>query len=125
MECNLPSLLHHIAISTSNLLPMVEFYSKLPGLNFLEWKLDEDGNKRSGWFSIQPSLILMIEASGTPKGPEAILFTSDCLSEAMIPDLPPILSKTKSSIYFQDPDGNKLGYSAYPHLFPFQVSLSE
>jgi hypothetical protein len=104
-------VIHHIAIGTPHLLEMVEFYSQLPGLKFLEWKLEEDGEKRSGWFDAG-GILLMIEKRSYKKAPEAILFSITCITNTK--QLPPIFSKTDYSIYLEDFDGNKIGYSSYP-----------
>jgi hypothetical protein len=63
---------------------MVEFYSKLPGLHFLEWKYDESNSKRSGWFLIQENIILMIEKRTYSKEQTIIP------QEARTPDIPPL-----------------------------------
>ena len=106
-------VLHHIAIGTPHLLEMVEFYSFLPGLKFLEWKFDENREKRSGWIDAG-GILLMIEKRTYKKGPEAIVFNSNCITKTNLKDLPPILSKSDYTIYFEDYDGNKVGYSSYP-----------
>ena len=108
--------LHHIAIGTPQLEKMVEFYSSLPGLSFLEWKYDEANTKRSGWFLIKENTILMIEKRTYSKAPEALVLSLKAIEPGLlfIDKLPPLTSTTEYSFYFQDPDTNTVGYSNYP-----------
>jgi catechol 2,3-dioxygenase-like lactoylglutathione lyase family enzyme len=108
--------LHHIAIGTPHLEKMVEFYSKLPGLSFLEWKYDESNGKRSGWFLLQENIILMIEKRTYSKAPEALVLSLKAVDPTIlfIDILPPPTSTTEYSFYFEDPDKNTVGYSNYP-----------
>lgn len=107
-------MLHHIAIGTPHLELMVEFYSKLPGLTFLEWKWDESKVKRSGWFVLQDSSLLMIEKRTYSKAPEALVFSLKHIDPKLLNQLPTPISQTEFSFYFQDPDQNTIGYSNYP-----------
>ena len=115
-------VLHHIAIGTPHLLEMVEFYSSLPGLKFLEWKFDENKEKRSAWFEVD-GILLMIEKRSYKKGPEAIVFSSQCITESNSKNLPPILSRTDYTIYLEDFDGNKVGYSSYPEKWNLDIDV--
>jgi predicted enzyme related to lactoylglutathione lyase len=107
-------MLHHIAIGTKNLEALFEFYNHIPGLIFLEWKYDDNMNKRSAWFSIRNSGLLMLEKKEIPKAPEALVFAYDVLYHEYITKIE-IIEKTKYSIYFNDPDSNKLGFSSFPN----------
>lgn len=112
--------MHHIAIGTKNLTAMTEFYKKIPSLQFLEYKTDDEGFIRSAWFQTQEGTILMLEVRQTSKAPEALVFRfspkkpfMDFLSSVKEQN------RTKYTIYFNDPDGNTLGYSSYPEeIFP-------
>jgi hypothetical protein len=115
-------IIHHIAIGTPHLLEMVEFYSLLPGLKFLEWKLDENKEKRSAWIDAG-GILLMIEKRSYKKGPEAIVFSIQCITESNFKNLPPILSKTDYTIYLEDYDGNKVGYSSFPEKWNLAFDL--
>lgn len=97
---------------------MVEFYSKLPGLSFLEWKYDESNARRSGWFLIQENIILMIEKRTYSKAPEALVLSLKAVDPTilLIDKLPQPTSTTEYSFYFEDPDKNTVGYSNYPDL---------
>ncbi|HNI98751.1 MAG TPA: VOC family protein, partial [Leptospiraceae bacterium] len=57
--------MHHIAIGTKNLTAMTEFYKKIPSLQFLEYKTDDEGFIRSAWFQTQEGTILMLEVRQT------------------------------------------------------------
>ncbi len=112
--------MHHIAIGTKNLTAMAEFYKRIPSLQFLENKTDEEGFVRSVWFQTQEGTILMLEFKQASKAPEALVFRfspkkpfMDFLSSVQEKN------RTKYTIYFNDPDGNTLGYSSYPEeIFP-------
>jgi len=108
-----PPLLHHIAIGTSRLQQMREFYLKLPCMELTREWYDETGSLRSVWFHISPNVILMIEKKEKTKAPEALVFSLDSQSYVQIKNFQ-IIEQTKYSIYFLDPDGNKIGYSTYP-----------
>jgi catechol 2,3-dioxygenase-like lactoylglutathione lyase family enzyme len=106
-------LLNHIAIATSNLETMAEFYAKLPISTNTEWKLKNHREKYAFWLYLKDSTILMIEKREYCKSCEAILFaiSSDLQYDEY---LELAFEKTKYSFYFRDPDGNKIGFSSYP-----------
>ena len=106
-------MIHHLAIATPNLLPMIEFYKSLPGLNWIENKFTKHGIIRSAWFQTEEGTILMLEDFPYSKAPEALIFK---MEESYFPviKLFPISKKTEYTIYFLDPDKNQLGYSSYP-----------
>jgi len=106
--------IHHLAIGTKKLQEMVDFYSQLPGLTFVEWKYDENGNQRSGWLKTKEGTLIMIEKKENPRGSEALVFSLLDLSEGEKNSLPNSTHVTDYTLYFQDPDGNKLGYSSFP-----------
>jgi len=118
-----PPLLHHIAIGTSKLQQMREFYLKLPCMELTREWYDEMGSLRSVWFHISPNVILMIEKKEKTKAPEALVFSLDSQSYVQIKNFQ-IIEQTKSSIYFLDPDGNKIGYSISKGNFFFRSPLS-
>ncbi|MCE9501056.1 MAG: VOC family protein [Leptospira sp.] len=111
-------MFHHIAITTNNLEKLKEFYTKLPGTGKAEDKYDSMGNLRSVWFIQEDESIFMLEKSSTsPKAPEAIVFRINPKIQLSLQNagyLEKIKHKTEFTIYFEDPDGNTVGFSSYP-----------
>jgi hypothetical protein len=119
-----PPLLHHIAIGTLHIELMKEFYMQLPRMEVQLEQRAEDGKIKSVWFEISNGILLMLERKEKPKAPEAMIFSLEGLDAEDYQKIPPIFEKTKYSIYFLDPDGNKIGYSSYPRelSYPFHLS---
>ena len=93
-------MIHHIAIASPNLKEMSDFYRNLPGLQWREDKLNEQGELRSVWFET------------SDKSPEALVFKMNSSFE--LTNKISITKRTDYTVYFLDPDGNQLGYSSYP-----------
>ncbi len=107
--------LHHIAIATKNLINMKEFYSKLPYSKIIQENFYENGTLRSVWFELAHNVLLMLEDKPYNKAPEALVF--DFPNSYSLKNLEKIFSfveRTNYTIYFLDPDNNKLGFSSYP-----------
>lgn len=119
-----PPLLHHVAIGTKNLSVMREFYLKLPGMEILREHYDEAGELRSTWYLMTHNIILMLEKKEKPKAPEALVFSCVGLKDIELLNELALTEKTKYSVYYSDPDGNKIGYSTYPEeiFYPFPRS---
>ncbi|WCL49083.1 hypothetical protein [Leptospira sp. GIMC2001] len=82
-------------------------------------KIDWDENLiRSVWFSfVNNPLLIMIEKENFKKGSHALVFALkelDLDSKTSNKILELEESRSEYSIYFSDPDGNKLGYSSFP-----------
>lgn len=111
--------MHHLAISTTNIEEMGKFYQQLPGLSIQQANLDISGRLRSIWFEIsEHNTILMLEKDDFAKAPKAFVLSlkSSGMSESEIENLPLNWDgRTEFTIYFLDPDGNRLGYSNYPN----------
>ncbi|GBF51985.1 hypothetical protein LPTSP4_35230 [Leptospira ryugenii] len=112
-------MIHHIAIGTESLDRMAEFYQKIPGCEEKVEKYEEkSGTLRSVWFRFG-STILMLE-SGPKQATKALVFllakeNASLWREFFIKI--PKEQTTEFSIYFSDPDGNRLGCSAYPNAW--------
>lgn len=115
--------MHHLAIATTNIQEMKDFYKQLPGIHWMKDHFREDGSLRSAWFQCGATkTILMIEEEEYSRSAHALVFaihdtelSRDQLEELLFTKL--LLRKcgsTKHTIYFEDPDGNRLGYSDYP-----------
>ncbi|MBE7437232.1 MAG: glyoxalase [Spirochaetales bacterium] len=108
-------MIHHIAIGTRQVQTLFEFYKKLPGLTFLAWQYTADGRRRAAWFDAQGT-ILMLEESDISEAPRALVFSwREEWHQAL---LERACDTSVSTIYLQDPDGNRLGYSRYPDALP-------
>lgn len=106
-------MIHHIAIATENVKKMADFYKRLPGLKWKEDKFNEAGNLRSVWLETENGCLVMIEDFPKPKAPEALIFKYQITYNFNDINLT-ITKQTDYTFYFLDPDGNQLGYSAYP-----------
>ena len=116
-------MIHHVAITSMFPERLSDFYQGLPGIVKIRENL-ENSVLRSVWFGFQGSdSILMIER-GESRSPHALVFDlrrlfsfsldRNKVSVDMRYVISLIESKTEYTFYFRDPDGNQLGYSAYP-----------
>ena len=105
-------MIHHIAIASPNLKEMSDFYRNLPGLQWREDKLNEQGELRSVWFETSDKSLLMLENFPYSKAPEALVFKMNSSFE--LTNKISITKRTDYTVYFLDPDGNQLGYSSHP-----------
>lgn len=122
---------HHIALKTLNLPALRRFYENVLGLNVLEKNHYEDGSLRSVWYELGTT-ILMLEKSETTRDLKVISsFTEDppgfhlmaleieksqreIWKKKLLDAGIVIEHESKFSIYFKDPDGNRLGLTHYP-----------
>ena len=106
--------LNHIAIASPEIETLVQFYQNLPGISFLEWKYNENQEKRSGWLQIKDGPILMIEKKPLAKAPEALVLSYSLLSGSVLN----WSHKSAYTLFLKDPEGNVIGYSNYPNTLP-------
>lgn len=115
---------HHLAIKVKNLKLCGDFYSKILGLKKIKNQFDEKKNIRAIWFKMG-SMILMLEKSEeksvgasntglyllalTIKKSERAKWKAK-LKKAGVA----ITSESPFTLYFSDPEGNRLGLSHYP-----------
>lgn len=107
-------MIHHIAIGTNNLEKMVSFYEKLPNLIKIKINYYENEKIRSVWFQSE-KIIIMIEENEIKKAPLVLVFNTISMTEIIKLNLN-IKKKTDYTLYFDDPDGNLLGFSSYPNI---------
>lgn len=115
--------LHHLAIGTSNILGMKDFYLKFPNSKIIKENFYEDGKLRSVWFELAQNVILMLEDRNYNRAPEALIFEfPENYSLEKLEKMFQFKKKTEYTIYFYDVDGNKLGFSSFPRkiseIFP-------
>ncbi|MDF3819616.1 VOC family protein [Leptospira sp. 96542] len=109
-------MIHHIAIGSPSPKDLAKFYESIPGLRKIQEHRTETGDLRSVWFESGKS-ILMLEL-GKSQGPKALIFDWNLNEKqewAVFFANIPIFERTKFTIYFLDPEGNKLGVSHYPN----------
>lgn len=124
--------LHHIALKVRDLERCEQFYSGVLGLRIMQRLVENDGTTRSVWFDLE-GVILMLERCDGIAGDEAnrpsagttetgwyllaVTITPgsrttwrDILSRAGVQ----ITGETAFSMYFRDPENNRLALSHYP-----------
>jgi catechol 2,3-dioxygenase-like lactoylglutathione lyase family enzyme len=108
-------MIHHIAIGTTNLIRLSDFYLQLPGIKLLNKNYFENSEElRSVWLQHIDGTIIMLEMNDQNKAPLALVFE---LSEMNLESFKEeIIKRTDYTIYFHDTDGNVLGYSRHPKL---------
>ena len=119
--------LHHLALGARNVENIANFYHNFFGLEKIKTHKDEQGLLRSIWLDMGPG-ILMIEKSEHPdsnlasmqlgKGPFLLAFRiQDKEKEAFLTKLRDeglkIEGQTNFTIYFRDPEDNRVAISWY------------
>ncbi|WP_411821307.1 VOC family protein [Leptospira sp. 'Mane'] len=109
-------MIHHIAIGTQSVQVLSNFYKKIPNCIFLKENLCPNSEEvRSVWFQISKT-ILMIE-DGNKEAARALVFQcneEDRANWKTFLNSVSVSERTEFTIYFSDPDGNKLGISSFP-----------
>jgi len=109
--------IHHVALRVADCAGSAAFYKSLLGLP--EVRRREDGS--AVWLQAG-EIVLMLEHGLRGRGPES---GSGHLLALEVEDLPAwesrlaeagvaIVDRTPSSVYFQDPDGHRVGLTVHP-----------
>lgn len=126
--------IHHIAIKTQNLENLNQFYKKV--FNFKEdqrW-YDDNGKIRSIWLNMHSSLLMLEQAQSNPNQTKSdskyggwhLLSFDIKLDERVnwknkLNELGISLKQESSySLFFEDPEGNRLALSHYPNKFEIE-----
>lgn len=128
--------LHHIALKVRNLERCEQFYTEALGLRIMQRHRERNGSLRSLWFDLG-GVILMVErcegitgegenrtsASPTATGWHLLALTITPGSRAEWQDKlrragVQVTGETAFSIYFRDPENNRLALSHYPDRAP-------
>lgn len=113
-------MLHHIALPVRSLAAAEDFYCGVLGFEVAVRHSDEGGNPRSLWLTCGEAIV-MLERTSTAGA------TSEHLAAFRIPSDGregwkaelraagvSIVRESQYSLYFFDPDGNRLALSHYP-----------
>jgi catechol 2,3-dioxygenase-like lactoylglutathione lyase family enzyme len=124
--------LHHLALRVADPELSARFYGGLLGLPELRRHLGEDGTPRAVWLALGDA-VLMLERSLLPPGPAAgsahvlVLAAAqddgadgadgakglDSWARRLAAAGVAISERTAFTLYFQDPDGHRLGVSTF------------
>lgn len=118
--------LHHVAIGARDVDRVAGFYRDLVGLPELARHREDDGTLRSVWLALGGA-ILMVERTveeprnvhGVAAGPFLLAFAvdrggRDALELRLSRAGRAVESRTEHTIYFRDPEGNRVAASSRP-----------
>jgi glyoxylase I family protein len=119
---------HHLAIQVRHLPEAVAFYQRVLGLPELKRHHRPDGSLRSVWLEVPGGFLALEEASGevveTPfrcgrPGLHLLALRIDAAARArVLAELAEkgiaVVHQTRWSIYFRDPEGNRIALSHHP-----------
>mgnify|MGYP005856920009 CR=1 FL=1 len=114
--------IHHVALRTEDLPRLEAFYVEVLGLEVVRRQGD-----RSVWLDAGGTLLMLERrAEGEPPvaagSMELLAFALEAgrgaPEEALARAGVPVEARTASTLYFRDPDGRRLGLSAYPDPLP-------
>ncbi len=123
----MPSLsqIHHLALKVTDLEGVASFYRDVLQIKESKRQLDEKGAERAVWFECS-GVILMIEKIDTIKrepahqaGWHLLAFTikpeeRDIWENHLQNRGVKIISRSDYSLYFEDPEGNRVALSHFP-----------
>ena len=122
----MPRNLHHLALGARHVERVAAFYRDLVGLREVTRHHEPGGGLRSIWLDLGGA-VLMIEHSDEPVRPvpgvSAGLFLialaaepaeRDALERSLAAAGYPVEARTEHTIYFRDPEGNRVAISSYP-----------
>ena len=113
--------IHHIAIKSKDPDRLASFYSGELGLPEQKRHQDEQG-LRSVWLTLGDAILMIERASDgdpppydrDPPGLHLLALTIDPATAPAWRAKLPIRSETAYTLYFADPEGNRLALSSYP-----------
>ena len=111
--------IHHLALRTADLSRLERFYADVLGLDVLR----RDG-ERSVWLDAGGTIVMLERRSDgepaiAPASLELTCFAIEAGEHRAIVDRleaagVPVEGRTAYSVYFRDPDGRRVGVSAFP-----------
>jgi catechol 2,3-dioxygenase-like lactoylglutathione lyase family enzyme len=116
--------LHHLALAAEDVERVAAFYRDALGLPEVARHLEADGRLRSVWLDLGGA-VLMVERGPAgpraPAGPGIFLLALTVPAEgkaaaelALATRGVPVEARTAHTLYFRDPEGNRVGLSSYP-----------
>ena len=113
--------IHHLALRVADPLASADFYRGVLGLPELRRFLDADGRARSVWLRAGGAVLMLereikVRAAAEGSGHvlvlkvEALAPWEALLAKAGVD----VEERTEFTVYFQDPDGHRVGLSVYP-----------
>jgi len=118
--------LHHLALGARDVERVASFYRDLLGLREVTRHHEPGGRLRSIWLDLGGP-VLMVERTEEPArrvegvgaGPFLLALTAEPeMRDALVRSLPaagfPIESRTEHTLYFRDPEGNRVALSCHP-----------
>jgi catechol 2,3-dioxygenase-like lactoylglutathione lyase family enzyme len=118
--------LHHLALGARDVERVAAFYRDLVGLREAARHHEPDGRLRSVWLDLGGP-VLMIERSGEPQRPVSRVGAGpfllaigadpagrDALERRLTAAGVPVEYRTEHTVYFRDPEGNRVAISSYP-----------
>jgi len=117
--------LHHLALGACGVERVAAFYRDLLGLRELSRHHEADGRLRSIWLDLGGP-VLMIEhteeparrVQGVGSGPFLLALAAEpaerrALERSLAASGFPVETRTEHTIYFRDPEGNRVAISSY------------
>lgn len=116
--------IHHIALLVHDLERAEHFYHQLLQLPLARRWHESDGTPRSVWLHIGTSILMLEKATDSAPNQNAgwhLLALSmpaeerQQVLEYLAQNQIPITGQTSFTIYINDPEGNRIGLSSWPH----------
>lgn len=124
---------HHIALKVESLERCEDFYGRVLGLPAIDHRHDENGAVRSVWFDLREVILMLERCEKRRRSQEeespgwhllALRISEEergiwetRLAQAKVA----ITGRSPYSIYFTDPEGNRLAMSHYPEAVKHEV----
>ena len=119
--------LHHIALGAQNIERLADFYQDFFALSALKIHYDDHGEIRSIWLDLSPGILMLEKSAHTNaplkdmalgKGPFLLAFTieekdKEKLLQKLTAQNLPVEGKTDFTLYFRDPEANRVAVSWY------------
>jgi glyoxylase I family protein len=115
---------HHLALWVRDLARAESFYTGVLGLPVDRRWNDDAGKPRSVWLKLAGGALLMLERAPADALPGALGWhllaltitrgEREQLAETLEEQGVPIVSETDYTLYIEDPEGNRIGFSHWP-----------
>jgi catechol 2,3-dioxygenase-like lactoylglutathione lyase family enzyme len=112
--------IHHLALRVADPLASADFYTGVLGLPELRRFFDQDGRARAVWLRAGGAVLMLereikVRAAAEGSG-HVLVFQVEALApwEALLAKAGvDVEERTEFTVYFQDPDGHRVGLSVY------------